>query len=443
MRAVSFRGGVHPPENKKITEKRAFENLTIPYLCRIPLQQHIGKPAIPIVNVGDFVKEGQLLAEADGFVSANIHASIPGRVINIDKYPTPFSEAGECIEIEVEGSFSGFNNKVNTNWEEKTPAELLQEVTAAGIVGMGGAAFPTHVKLSPPKDKTIDTLIVNAAECEPFLTVDDQLTQVYAEEIITGIRIVLKILNIKNAVIGAEKNTPKAINKLKQALAANSPEENIKVQPVRTKYPQGSEKQLIQALTKRVVPSGSLPMDAHVVVQNVGTIYAIYNAIVQEKPLYERYITVTGSLVNKPGNYKVKIGTRISDIIEECGGLKEQPAKIVLGGPMCGLAINSTEIPIIKGTSGILFLSAKETAVNHYYPCIHCGKCIAACPINLMPNKLSTAVENGLIQQAEKLNPFDCIMCGACSYICPSRRPISHFIKVAQQQIRANKLKKQ
>lgn len=439
MRSVSFRGGIHPPENKKFTEKKFFENLTIPHLCRIPLQQHIGKPAIPVVNVGDFVKEGQLIAKADGFVSSNIHASIPGKVIAIDDFPTSFSDKGTCIVIEAEGSFHASNEHSTTDWQQKTPEQLLQDITNAGIVGLGGAAFPTQVKLTPPKDKTIDTLIINAAECEPFLTVDDNLTQAFPKEIIGGIRIVLKILNVKKAIIGIEKNTPKAIEKTKNYLNTLTIEEDITVQPLKTKYPQGSEKQLIQALTRREVPSGGLPMDSHVVVQNVGTVYAIHEAIVKNKPLYERYITVTGSLIKKPGNYKVRLGTKISDIIEECGGLKQPAAKVILGGPMCGLSINNLEIPVVKGTSGILFLSEKETAVNKYDACIRCGRCISACPINLLPNELAGAVENGNFDVAEKLNPFDCIMCGSCAYICPSRRPISHFIKVAQAKLRNKK----
>ncbi len=442
MGLASFPGGIHPPENKALTEKKSLENISIPHVCRIPMQQHIGKPAIPVVQKDDFIKEGQLIGRADGFISANVHSSIPGKVTAVENHHTPFSPHGLCVVIEVEGSFTPHSAIKTNSWEKLAEKELINKIAASGIVGMGGAAFPTHVKLSPPADKKIDTLIINAAECEPYLTVDDNLTQKYAAEIIEGVRIVLKCLKIKKAIIGLEKNTPAAVKKLRAAISKNNPKEEILIQAVKTKYPQGSEKQLIQALTGRKVPTGALPMDVHVVVQNVGTIFAIYEAIIKNKPLYERYITLSGEMVKNPGNYKVRLGTLISDIIEECGGLKDTPSKIIMGGPMCGLALSSTEVPVVKGTSGILFLSEKETSINKYQACIRCGRCISVCPVNLLPCDLGNAVENSRYDIAEELSPFDCIMCGSCAYICPAKRPLNHFIKLAQQKIRNRALKK-
>jgi len=440
MTLNTFRGGIHPPENKHITEDIEFTNLSIPQICYIPLQQHIGKPAIPIVNIDDSIEEGQLIGRADGFISANIHSSIPGKVIKIGNYPTIYSKKGLCIVIEAEGSFSTSGRQQNIKyWEEQSKEDLQTRVNDAGIVGLGGAAFPTSVKLSPPNDKKIDTLIVNAAECEPYLTVDDILTRTFSKEIIEGIRITLRILGIETAYVGIEDNKQKAIKSFKKFLKEAYPKEKIVIKPLKTKYPQGAEKQLIYSILKREVPSGGLPMDAGVVVHNVGTIFAIREAVVLGKPLFERYITVTGKIVNKPGNYKVRIGTTISNIIAECGGLEEDAAKVIMGGPMCGMTIDNLDIPVVKGTSGILFLSRKEVSLEDYAPCIRCGRCVSACPINLLPSELGNCVEKGKFDLAENLYPFDCIMCGSCTYACPSRRPLGHFIKLAQGKLRKKK----
>ncbi|MDY6935421.1 MAG: electron transport complex subunit RsxC [Spirochaetota bacterium] len=440
MALKTFRGGIHPSENKHFTEDKKFTNLSIPQLCYIPLQQHIGKPAVPVVEVGDTVQEGQLVGKAEGFVSANVHASVPGKVIEISEHPTVYSSKGLCIVIEVDGSFSTSWKKSNDNdWLTLGKEEILNRVRDAGIVGMGGAAFPTTVKLSPPENKSIDTLIINGSECEPYLTVDDLLMQTFPEEIIVGIRITLRILGIENAAIGIENNKPKAIASLQGALKKISFNEKIEIMPLKCKYPQGAEKQLIYSILKREVPSGGLPMDVGVVVQNVGTIFAIYEAVVLNKPLFERYLTVTGKIVDKPGNYKVRIGTKISDIINECGDLKENAVKIILGGPMCGISIDNIDIPVTKGTSGILFLSRKEVHIEDYRPCIRCGKCVSVCPVKLLPCELGNAVERDRMDLMEQLNPFDCILCGSCTYACPSRRPILHFVKVAQEKLRAKK----
>ncbi|MBP8987601.1 MAG: RnfABCDGE type electron transport complex subunit C, partial [Spirochaetes bacterium] len=294
------------------------------------------------------------------------------------------------------------------------------------------------VKLNPPANRTIDTLIINGSECEPYLTVDDMLMQTHPEEIIEGIQIAMKIMGINKAYIGVEKNKPLAIKALQTAVA-NVKTHEIVIMPLNMRYPQGAEKQLIYTITRREVPSGGLPMDVHVVVQNVGTIYAIREAVLFDKPLIERYITVTGKIVRKPGNYKVRFGMRVSDILEECGGLAENPSKIIMGGPMCGLALNHMDIPVVKGTSGILFLAKDETKVTPFRSCIRCGRCVSVCPMNLMPCDLGNAAEKQRYDIAEKLHPFDCIMCGSCSYICPSKRPLSHFIKVVQTALSAKR----
>ncbi len=435
----TFRGGIHPAENKHITEGLEFSNLSVPSVCHIPLQQHIGAPAKPVVQVGDQVEEGQLIGAATGFVSANVHASVPGKVIEITKKLTVYQKQ-TTVTIEAEGAFvSSAQKKVAADFTTMEPGDILSRIKDAGIVGLGGAAFPSSVKLSPPPEMAIDHLIVNGAECEPYLTVDDTLMRTFPEAVIEGVRITLRVLGISSAIIGIEKNKSGAVRALQDALERIKPSEDIRVKALRTKYPQGAEKQLIYSLLKREVPSRGLPMDVGVVVQNVGTIYAIREAVLFGKPLFERYITVSGSMINRPGNYKVRIGTTLQDIVDECGGLKGEPAKIIIGGPMCGLSVHSLDIPVVKGTSGVLFLSEDEVNIGDYGDCIRCGKCVAACPMGLLPCDLGLAVENNRFDIANDLFPSDCIMCGSCSFSCPANRPLSHFIKLAQERIKQKK----
>ena len=431
----TFKGGIHPAENKHISEHCEFKNLPVPQVCYIPMQQHIGAPAKPIVEVGDIVKEGQLIGEPQGFISAPIHASIPGKVIEIKEMLTA-NMMQTCVVIEAEGSFgASAKQSGESQWQDTSKEELLEKIKTAGIVGLGGAAFPTVVKLSPPPGKTIDTLVLNGAECEPYLTVDDMLMQTYSSEIIEGIQILLKVLGIQKAIIGIEDNKKKAVKILKDTIAKMNITEDITVKAVKTKYPQGAEKQLIYSLLKREVPSKGLPMDVNVVVQNVGTAFAVREAVLFDKPLFERYITVSGSLIKNPGNYKVRIGMKLSDIVDECGGLISDPAKIVIGGPMCGTSVYSMDVPVVKGTSGILFLSEKEINRDGYTDCIRCGKCVLACPVGLVPCDLGASAEYNRMDLAENLSPYDCIMCGTCTYSCPAGRPLSHFIKLIQQKL--------
>ena len=437
---MSFRGGIHPPEMKDLTKDKEFSNLPVPHTCYIPMQQHIGKPAKPVVEVGDTILEGQLIGATDGFISSNVHSSVPGKVIEIGTYPTVYTPVGQCVVIEAEGSFSNYALPEKAeNWDTLEKDELLNRIREAGIVGLGGAAFPTSVKLTPPGTKPIDTLILNGSECEPYITVDDMLMKTFPRHILEGVLITLKILEIDKAYIGIEKNKPGAIAALKQEITALNLNSTIEVKALKTKYPQGAEKQLIKSIMNKEVPSRGLPMDIGAVIQNVSTIYAIREAVLYRKPLFDRYITVTGSIVKNPGNYKVRIGTRISDILADIGGLTEDPAKIIMGGPMCGTSIDSIDVPIVKGTNGVLFLSAKEVNMEPYKPCIRCGRCVAACPAGLIPCELGNAVEMDRFDLVKEFQPFDCIMCGSCSFVCPSRRPLSHFIKVAQQVSRSRK----
>jgi electron transport complex protein RnfC len=342
------------------------------------------------------------------------------------------------VVVESGGSFSRpARLDAPPNIEDFSKDEIIEAIRSAGIVGLGGASFPTAVKLSPPPDARVDTLVVNGSECEPYLTVDDMLMNTFPEEIITGVRITLRALGINRAIVGIEKNKPAAIAALRNAVKSLNLPENITVKALPARYPQGAEKQLIYSLTKRKVPSGALPFKIGVVVQNVGTLFAIREAVLFKKSLYERYLTVSGSLVNNPGNYKVRSGTLISDIAADCGGLKGNPAKILIGGPMCGIALPDMNVPVVKGTSGILFLSEDEVhTAKDYRHCIRCGKCVSVCPIGLLPYELGTSVEKTRFDISDGLNPLDCIMCGSCAFECPSLRPLPHFIKIAQDHIR-------
>jgi len=430
----SFGGGIHPPEHKSCTKDLKFINIAIPHLCYIPLQQHVGAPAEPVVNIGDHVAEGQLIGSVQGGVSANVHSSVPGKILDITDILT-IHDRQRAVVIEAEGSFraTAYPQR-QTEWGSLTGDEIKKRVEDAGIVGLGGASFPTAVKLAPPPDKKIETLIINGAECEPYLTADDMLMQTAPDAVLEGTRIIMKALGITSAVIGVGGNKKGACRALERSLAALNPPECITIKKLKTKYPQGAEKQLIRSILGKEVPSGGQPEDAGAVVQNVGTTYAIHEAVAYGRPLFMRFITVSGGAIAKPGNYKVRIGTRISDIVDECGGFIKPVAKIIMGGPLRGTGVSSMDIPVEKGTAGILFLTDKEASPGSYSACIRCGKCVAVCPAGLLPCLLGNAVEKGRLEAAKSLNPHDCILCGSCSYVCPAGRPLSYFFKVAQDK---------
>ena len=432
LKARTFRGGIHPPHLKKSTEKLAIEKAKEPEMVIIPMQQHIGAPCEPIVKVGDEVKVGQKIGEANAFVSAPIHSSVAGTVKKIQQIDSPTGKS-VAIFIESDGSDELHESiKPKGSIESLSKEEIVKIIKEAGITGMGGAGFPTHVKLSPPPEKKIDTVILNGAECEPYLTADHRLMLEKPEMVVKGLKAIMKSVDVKNGYIGIENNKPDAIETMKKA---TSNEANINIVPLETKYPQGDEKRLIYAATKREVPSGGLPMDVGVVVNNVGTAKAIADAIETGMPLIERVTTVTGSAIKSPKNLITKIGTPFNEIIEQCGGYKEKPGKVIMGGPMMGLAQFSVEVPTIKGTSGILVLNEKDAKLPDPEPCIRCGKCVDICPVNLQPLFISKLSLKKMYEEAEEYSPLDCIECGSCSFICPSKRPLLQSIRVAKREI--------
>ncbi len=433
----TFRGGVHPEDKKKLSADKPIEKMPLSKEYVVPLSQHVGSPAEPLVKKGDIVLKGQKIADKDGYMTSAIHSPTSGEVIDVKKMMHPFGQKVLSVIIKPDNLDKWADLKTN-KLEDLSGQQIVEIVREAGIVGLGGAAFLTHVKLSPPKDKKIDTLIINGVECEPYLTADYRLMLEEGERIIIGIKAILKALNLNKAILAIESNKPKAIQEMGKALKAD---DSIKIVVLETKYPQGSEKQLIEAITKRQVPVGKLPADVGVIVQNVGTAKAIADAIIDGKPLIERVITVSGSNIKKPSNLIVRIGTKISDIIDYCGSTFEKIEKVILGGPMMGIAAPSIDVPIIKGTSGIILLKKNEIVLYNSDPCIRCGKCIQVCPMGLAPARLMDSSESKDFDDCMAENILNCMECGSCAFVCPSRRPLVHWIKVAKSNIQ-KKLKK-
>ena len=427
-------GGIHPPENK-LSAGKPVEVLPIPSQVVIPLGQHIGAPATATVKKGDEVKVGTIIAQAGGFVSANIHSSVSGKVLKIDNvydssgYPKP------AVFISVEGD----------EWEEgidRSPAivkecnldakEIVAKISAAGIVCLGGSTFPTHVKLSPPPGNKAEILIINAVECEPYLTSDHVLMLERGEEIMIGVSILMKAIQVNKAVIGVENNKKDAIVHLTK-LATAYP--GIEVMPLKVQYPQGGEKQLIDAVIRKQVKSGALPISTGAVVQNVGTVFAVYEAVQKNKPLVERIVTVTGKKLSRPSNLLVRIGTPIAALIEAAGGLPENTGKIIGGGPMMGRALLSPDVPVTKGSSGVLILDREEAVRKPMRDCIRCAKCVGVCPMGLNPAFLMRDTLYKSWETAEKGNVVDCIECGSCSFTCPANRPLLDYIRQAKKTV--------
>lgn len=426
-------GGVHPHENK-LSANQPIAAADVPAKAIIMLGQHIGAPAKPVVKKGDVVKVGTLIAEAGGFVSAPVHSSVSGKVAKIDSFVDASGYPKPAIFIDVDGDEWEENiDRTDTLIKETslTPQEIIKKISDAGIVGLGGACFPTHVKLTPPPGSNPQCIIINAVECEPYLTADHQLMLEHAEEIMVGVTLLMKAVNVQKSFIGIENNKPDAIE-LMGKVASGYP--GISIVPLKVQYPQGGEKQLIDAVLKRQVPSGGLPIATGAVVQNVGTAFAVYQAVMKNKPLFERVITVTGKSVAKPSNFMARIGTPMQQLIDACGGLPEDTGKVIGGGPMMGKALTSTDIPTAKGSSGILIMNQKEAKRAKPMSCIRCAKCVGVCPMGLEPYLLSVLAEQGDFERMEKERIMDCIECGSCQFTCPARLPLLDFCRLGKNK---------
>ena len=432
---IRFYGGIHPSEGK-VSNKEDIINAPLQELYTVPLQQHIGAPAKMVVQKGDHVLRGQLLGEPGGFVSAAVHSPTSGTVKDVTTCLGPAGATLPAVVIESDGEDKAAEPLPPfENWQDADPAALKARVGEAGIVGMGGATFPTFVKLSPPPNVKIDTIILDGVECEPCLTADHRLMLETPEKIVKGAQIIGRILGVKRIIIAIELNKPDAIETMTKAAEGT----DVEVAPLVVRYPQGAEKQLIYALTGRKVPSGGLPAAVGCVVSNVGTTAAIYEAVCLGKPLYERVTTVTGTPVVKPGNYRFRVGTLYRTALELCGGVSEDPAKIISGGPMMGMAVYSLDIPVMKGTSGILLLNRDELVQYSPSACLRCGRCNDVCPMSMMPGILSAQIEHQKFELAEKWHVMDCIECGSCAYICPAGRPLVQHMRRAKAVVNAKK----
>lgn len=431
-------GGVHPAENK-LSAAEPIKIAALPKIAVFPMGQHIGAPAKPIVKKGDKVKVGQMIAEAGGFVSAPIFSSISGTVLKVDTVVDASGYAKPAVYITVEGDewdeTIDRSDKLVTlkDKPELTGKEIIEKIQKAGIVGMGGACFPCHVKLMPPPGSKPEWVIINAVECEPYLTADHRLMLEKADQILVGVSLLMKAANVNKGYIGIESNKPDAIKLMQEKVSAYP---NIEVVPLKVKYPQGGEKQLIDAVVGRQVPAPpALPVSVGAIIQNVGTAYAVYEAVMKNKPLFERVVTVTGKSLKQPSNFLTRMGTPMSQLIDACGGLPEDTGKVIGGGPMMGKALMNIEVPICKGSSGVLIMNDKEARRGEPQPCIRCAKCVSACPMGLEPYLLATCSGNGMWEKVEAEDITSCIECGSCQFTCPSNRPMLDLIRLGKSTV--------
>jgi len=432
--SVEFRHGVHPPEEKELTNQLPIRRMPFADELVFPMRQHAGKPALLCVKVGDHVERGDTLGEADGFMSVPIHASAAGTVVDFDWWPHPDGSMAMAVRLKVDRYAPQVARpRLVPRWEGLTAAEVVLAVQRGGVVGLGGAAFPTHVKLAPPKDSAVHTLIINGAECEPYLTSDHRTMVEYAPRVLFGIRVMMRSLGVRKCVVGIERNKPDAIEAMRAAVPADLA---VEILPLTVKYPQGAEKMLIKAVTGVEVPSGKLPVTVGVVVQNVGSVAAIAEVFETGLPLIERIVTVSGHGLRRPANLIVPVGTKLRDLLAFCDGVTADAAEVIIGGPMMGQAQANLDAPVIKGTTGVVVLAKNETREQRSWPCIHCGRCLEACPVFLNPSMLGDLARVGRYEEMSANHLADCMLCGSCAYVCPSNIPLAQLFQASKTALR-------
>lgn len=439
LKTPSFRKGIHLEDSKEYTHAKTIEHLPLPSEVFIPLQQHTGAPNLPTVNRGDEVKTGQLIGRSEKFLSSPVHSSVSGKVKTIDTFWHPMGVKVKMIHIERTQDNEWELLPTPEDWRESSVENLRKLIWDAGIVGLGGAAFPTHVKLSPPEEKPIDSFIINGCECEPYLTADHRAMVELTEKILTGMSIMMKVLGVDKGYLGIEDNKPDAIETMQGCVRKNNLE--YSVISLQTKYPQGFEKMLIQAILNRKVPAGGLPMDVGVVVNNVGTAIAVAEAVTEGKPLIQRIVTVTGDGIKKPKNVMARIGTPFGHLLNYCGGLRKETVQVFMGGPMTGIAQHDLAVPIVKATNGIICSTESLVRRMEISPCIQCGSCIGACPMNLLPTRLARLAKMKQWEATEDLGISNCMECGSCAFVCPSHIPLVQWIRIGKYRLNEIKSK--